>query len=315
MIPGNKLNRMYICVASQKSLFTKKIESQTIVFQRLRYSSSHSLANGPASTLPASLDSPTRKPGQAAFSYYYSVGKAYLGFYKTGMKNIYYNYKASQKIEDIIESKYGGKLSQAVKEKAISRSDFQLLTRNWHDIKRVPLFGLMFAVFGEFTPLVVLAIGNIVPLTCRIPAQITKERKKLEERRRKIIEPSASFKSTEGSPVSLEPKILAQINTSLGLSSQFWNFFGGPPHLILKRRVKKRLEYLRLDDELLEVAGGVHKMCTEEVKMALVERGIDVLGRDESLLRDDLKSWLGSRKKVAQEKLILSRPSEWPYRV
>ncbi|TQS37376.1 hypothetical protein Golomagni_02151 [Golovinomyces magnicellulatus] len=311
---GSKLNRIYICAASQKSLFTKKIESQTIIIQRLRYSSSHSLANGPASTLPASLDSPVRKPGQATLSYYYSVGKAYLGFYKTGIKNIYYNYKASQKIEDLIESKYGGKLTQAVRENAISRSDFQLLTRNWHDIKRVPLFGLMFAVFGEFTPLIVLAIGNIVPLTCRIPAQITKERKKLEERRRKIFEQSAPFKPTEGGHVSLGPKSLAKINASLGLSSQLWKFIGGPPLLILKRRVKKRLEYLRLDDELIESAGGVHKMCTEEVKMALVERGIDVLGRDESLLRDDLKSWLVSRKKFAQEKLILTRPSEWPCR-
>lgn len=45
-------------------------------------------ANGPISTLPAPLDvPPPRKPGEGIFGYYFKVGKGYLTFYKTGLKN------------------------------------------------------------------------------------------------------------------------------------------------------------------------------------------------------------------------------------
>ncbi|POS86279.1 hypothetical protein EPUL_001202 [Erysiphe pulchra] len=279
-----------------------------IQFQRFQSASNLSLANGPLTTLPTELKFPVRERNQNVISYYFCVGKEYLKFYKVGIKNIYYNYKASLPIQELIDSKYEGSVSQAINANAISRSDFQLLTRNWHDLKRVPLFGLLFAMFGEFTPLIVMALGNIVPLTCRTPAQITRERERLERLRRRAFQQITSQLPTwPGS--GLGSKQLMQISISLGLSSKIWSLFGGPPAVILRRNVKKRLEYLGYDDRLIEIAGGVKKMSIEEVKMALVERGIDVVGRAETELRYDLESWLKSRRGVSYsyERLLLTR--------
>ncbi|KUI62746.1 hypothetical protein VP1G_09860 [Cytospora mali] len=41
----------------------------------------------------------------------------------------------------------------------------------------------MLLVCGEFTPLVVLAVPGVVPITCRIPQQVEKLRRKAEDRR------------------------------------------------------------------------------------------------------------------------------------
>ena len=140
-----------------------------------------SKVNGPISTLPAPLTIPTQLPGQSYFpSYLFSLGKAYIGFYKTGVKNIYYNFQAARPIQTLIDKKYNFSLSSAVSANALTRSELQLLVRNWHDMKRVPAFALVLIICGEFTPLVVIALTGIVPWTCRIPKQIDSDRRKLE---------------------------------------------------------------------------------------------------------------------------------------
>lgn len=90
----------------------------------------------------------------------------------------------------------------------------------------------------------------------------------------------------------------------------------------------KRVEYLEMDDRLIERAGGVKDMDVEEVRMALVERGVDVLGREGKGMKSELSAWLKSREKVSVERLLLTRygsfagifgdvtnftrPSAWP---
>lgn len=81
----------------------------------------------------------------------------------------------------------------------------------------------------------------------------------------------------------------------------------GLPDSILRRKVVKRVQYLELDDGLIRKDGGVGEMDVEEVRMALVERGIDILGKDEPQLKADLNAWLGSREKVPAERLFLTR--------
>ncbi|KAJ5299368.1 hypothetical protein N7476_010925 [Penicillium atrosanguineum] len=55
--------------------------------------------DAPASTLPAPLDLPTVLPANAQTSdklkRLVTIGRAYLAFYKTGLKNVYRNYRAS----------------------------------------------------------------------------------------------------------------------------------------------------------------------------------------------------------------------------
>jgi hypothetical protein len=239
------------------------------------------------------------------------VGKAYLTFYKTGVKNIYTNFKASRPIQHSIDTKHNSSLSAAVQAGALTRSQFQLLVRNWHDVKRVPIFGLVFIVCGEFTPLVVVLLSNIVPWTCRIPKQIQSDRKKLEERRRisfrNLTLPPPQEKGVQG----LERMQLLHISWSLGLSSSVWDWLGGKlpglPTFLLRRKVGRRVEYLGMDDKLIGEGGGMEKMNIEECRMACVERGIDVMGRSDQNIREDLNIWLGSREKASVEHLLLTR--------
>ena len=271
-----------------------------------------SKVNGPASTLPAPLDLPPRQPSQSYFpSYLFSLGKAYASFYKTGVKNIYTNFQSSRPLQRSLDTQYRGSLAAAISANALSRSDFQLLHRNWHDIKRVPMFGLVFLICGEFTPLVVIALSNVVPWTCRIPKQIESDRRKLEERR------SISFRNltmeppTRSGTEQLRRQQLIHISWSLGLSSRIWDWLGGQypglPTGILKGKVRRRVQYLEMDDKLIRECGGVREMEEQEVRMACVERGINVQGRSEGGVRTDLGAWLKSAEKAPIERLLLTR--------
>lgn len=160
--------------------------------------------------------------------------------------------------------------------------------------------------------MVVIALSGVVPFTCRIPKQIDSDRKKLEERR------SISFRNLTATPPDknvvaeqLERMQLLHISWSLGLSSSAWDWLGGQlpglPTAILKKRVAKRVEYLKNDDYLIVKGGGVEEMNIEEVKIALVERGLNVLGKDEQALRSSLEAWILARKGESVERLLLTR--------
>ena len=41
--------------------------------------------------------------------------------------------------------------------------------------------------------------------------------------------------------------------------------------------------------------------------MALVERGVDVLGKGDAQLKGDLNAWLKARERVPAERLLLTR--------
>lgn len=173
------------------------------------------------------------------------------------------------------------------------------------------MFALVVLICGEFTPLVVVALSNVVPWTCRIPKQVAGDRRKLEERRaisfRNLTVPPPSSPGVE----NLERMQLLHISWSLGLSSRLWDWIGGQlpglPTGLLRSKVAKRVEYLEVDDGLIWMYGGVEEMTAEEVKMACVERGINVLERGEKELRGELKGWLESRESVPTERLLLTR--------
>lgn len=68
-----------------------------------------------------------------------------------------------------------------------------------------------------------------------------------------------------------------------------------PPSWLVRRRVGARLRYLAQDDALLVQAGGVAALEDDEVALACVDRGIDMLNKKAhvSELRDKLARWLG----------------------
>lgn len=268
-------------------------------------------ANPPASTRPPPLSLPARDPAASTFSHLFATGKAYLTFYKTGFKQIYTNTRlvwslgSASGIPPDTPAPAGHPAEPPTLRPSTTTRSTELLKRRWrHDIRRLPLFALMFIVCGEFTPLVVLALPSVVPLTCRIPRQIEKLRRATEERRRassarirdKMHTSSAgSSSSTEGTPVLSRAEVTAHIARSLGLISPLWDRLPLADSIVAplaSRRVRAHVAYLDRDGHLLSQAGGVRALEDDEVALACEDRGLAVVDRSAAELRDSLGRWV-----------------------
>ncbi|KAJ5772081.1 hypothetical protein N7520_002610 [Penicillium odoratum] len=168
--------------------------------------------NAPLSTLPADLDLPETLPSYAGapakIQRIVALGRAYLTFYKTGLKNVFRNYRASlplrrelglpayfpisppRKVSNPIplEGVNGGpapsRNTYDLRNLALGRGQFQLVRRSARDVRRMIPFTLILIICGEFTPLIVPIIGSsITPATCRVPGQIAKERETASKRK------------------------------------------------------------------------------------------------------------------------------------
>jgi len=183
---------------------------------------------------------------------------------------------------------------------------------------RIPIFGVLFLILGEWLPLVAIFFTPLLPYTCRIPKQVEGERRVLERRRR------ASFAAVTDGVVDtgldipgkgaggLNKSQLLHISRSLGLHGRVWDLSGGflPPVLLVREKVKRRLAYLEQDDALLRRDGGVETLRDEEVMIACEERGIDVLGQDVETLRDLLRHWVdGWTEEGSALSRLLTRPA------
>ena len=171
-------------------------------------------------------------------------------------------------------------------------------------------------ICGEFTPLVVVFVSGVVPRTCYIPRQIESQREKAEKRRKESFR-MGTVEEEKGVPTTvgdLNKKALLHVGASLGLYRSIWDKIGvsiWPPMPLLRSRVRKEVDYLGLDDMAIERDGGVQGMELDEVKIALEERGLDVLGKNEELLRRSLKEWLGAKEKETVVARLVTRPSSW----
>jgi hypothetical protein len=249
---------------------------------------------------------------------YVALGRAYLSFYKTGLKNVYHNYRASLPLRRSLglpaylpsspppapspsattDSKTKTKTTTfraAVQSQNLSRANFQLVRRAAYDLRRMIPFGLILIVCGEFTPLAVLALGNAVtPFTCRVPAQIKKAREQRAARKRAALAAhQAQARGSVTGPVpgsDAEFELLAsefaharwverasaqeilQACAALGLVKTHTR----PSALVswlYRPRLRRYVEYLALDDELIRQGGGVPAMEAAEVRIAVEERG------------------------------------------
>jgi hypothetical protein len=144
--------------------------------------------NPPPSTRPPPLEVPDTNPAISKLSNLIATGKAYLRFYKSGLKNTWRNWRALDAVRDRhnIRSTHSNSLFQAVTSpgSTFSRSDYQLLRRGSRDVRRLLPFGVVLAICGEFTPFVVLFMSSVVPKICWIPAQVLADKKKWEDRRK-----------------------------------------------------------------------------------------------------------------------------------
>lgn len=273
--------------------------------------------NPPPSTRPAEITLPDPVARSAATSdklkRYVALGRAYLRFYKTGLKNVYHNYRASIPLRRSLGlSAYlpTSPPPSTIRSADISRSNFQLIRRAAYDVRRIIPFTLTLIICGEFTPILVLFLGNaITPFTCRIPRQVAKEGAQRSTRKAAAL--LAHQVAASGSLVPFavgseqELDLLAGCYADVGWAEKasaaevlracavlglarsheqsVW--FGG----VYRRRLRRYAEYLALDDGLIREGGGVKYMEADEVRIAVLERG----GVDAGNGRPD---WEGERE-------------------
>lgn len=227
------------------------------------------------------------------------------------------------------DRKRGPIFEQAMNDGTLDRSKFLLIRRTQPEMLRAPLFAVIFMVLGEWTPLILMGVPSVVPVTCRLPGQVDKTRTKMEERRAKefngqqvkvnthrqiatknLLGPYASFAPTQWE--GLYHGHAVHINRSLGLYSTIWDSLGvRVPSSVLYKRLAKALKHVHTDDLLILKEGGAKaiemSMSFEEVKMALVDRAVDIMGREDKELRDVLMAWIASRKVTDVPTLLLTR--------
>jgi hypothetical protein len=292
--------------------------------------------NPPSTTLPAALNVPERQPDQGTIKYYVSVGRSYWAFYKTGVKNVWRNGQERRRLVRRARASThktpppampDTKQNTVLDERGLgqyenypfTRAEFQFFTRAWRDAKRIPIFIILLAVFGEYLPLVVMFCTPLVPYTCRIPKQIQKAREKIEEKRSQSFRgqlgsvPTQHKNGTNEDVQKLEQLDAAQIDhlgRSLGLYFGFWDRLGAvwPPRMMLRKKVNKKLQYLELDDALFRRDGGVKLLNSEEeIKIAAEDRGIDILNRSTEEIQRLLEAWESGAKDGKTLSMLLSR--------
>ncbi|PWY67554.1 hypothetical protein BO70DRAFT_366291 [Aspergillus heteromorphus CBS 117.55] len=293
--------------------------------------------NPPPSTRPADLNLPATLPKDAPpaskLKRYIAVGRAYLTFYKTGLKNVYHNYRAALPLRRSLglpvylpsspppAARHAAAFRKSLLSSDLSRSQFQLLRRSAYDVRRMIPFALILIVCGEMTPLAVLALGNAVtPLTCRVPRQLEKERIKRSVRKRDALVPVGSVTApTVGSDAEMsalrrmaDPEWIRDADdhavlracAALGLAKTHTRptWWVG---LIYRPRLNRYAEYLDLDDGLIRSCGGVSRMEASEVRMAVEERGrvgVGLTGGEDGweVEREErrwLEKWLAARER------------------
>jgi hypothetical protein len=269
--------------------------------------------NPPISTYAPELNVPVRGGEQGFISYIWKSGRSYLSFYKTSVGNV----RSTSKLARSLREKAKGKDPSQV----LTRAEWQIVARSRKDMLRLPAFGLIFLIFGEWTPLLVMYITPIIPEPSRIPRQVHSDLSKLEARRharqRKVsldaMRLMARDRGVAGSgghdvvasahtirttnPLDLTLFELMLASARFNCHSKLWDWaMLTPPKFWLKRNLRKTYEYLRTDDRLIERDGGHQGLEMREVQRACVERGMDVLGKKEGEMRRSLEGWCAEKK-------------------
>ncbi|BFZ58379.1 hypothetical protein PYCC9005_005441 [Savitreella phatthalungensis] len=259
-----------------------------------------SVINAPT-TLPPPLELPSRDRDTGLFRHLIKVGKAYLGFYKAGARQVMTNRRLSKQIKLVMSDRTSisipgdavdhltGKVIDSPKPPPpglpprLTRSEFQLVRRHAADLKKLAPFAVLFAVLGEWLPLFVGILTPILPGTVLLPKQIKSRRL-----RRAKIEVASGDVRAEAARLGVVSRYLAPVY----------------PRGWLETRLDRHRRYLLQDDRLLKEwwKGG-----SESVAGSGYESELDSAGRqrssdgrqgevaDEDLSNDELELALEER--------------------
>ncbi|KAM0461150.1 hypothetical protein ACHAPV_004464 [Trichoderma viride] len=275
--------------------------------------------NPPASTRPPPLEAV--EPQSSKIKYYFKLGKAYVIFFKDGVKAIMANRRLiNEKVKALPNEERPSMFKPHHIPSTFSRADWVLLWRTRHDLMRLPLFALFFLIAEDLTPLLVVFLPGILPYTCRFPRLLSITREKAEQRRK------AAFNELESqhphgalSPGLTKGLAHRHLLKSLDLSGRMWDRLGFTPPGMWAIKGRLRMIFLEIDDQRLLQDGGPLGLEIEELRIACSDRGINILGKSETELKTKLGDWLrltaaedlGERKR-RMAALLLTRPENWP---
>ncbi|KAJ6086935.1 hypothetical protein N7467_005849 [Penicillium canescens] len=275
--------------------------------------------NAPSSTFPAEIVTPAPISPSAGLpdklKRFVEIGRTYLTFYKTGLKNVYRNYRISIPLRKELGlsvyfpvspprtvSHNNANAPSIRKESRLGRAQFQLVCRSARDVRRMIPFTMILIVCGEFTPLIVPIFGSaITPATCRVPSQVEKER--ISATKRKIAALDVHVTASKDNSLSLlrsssdeqlhllakqfadpawaasaDPASVLRATAVFGLVKRHDRAAGTLlAGMIYRPRLARHVEYLAIDDGMIRAGGGVRAMNAAEVRIAVEERGgVDV---------------------------------------
>ncbi|KAM0483718.1 hypothetical protein ACHAPX_002214 [Trichoderma viride] len=275
--------------------------------------------NPPASTRPPPLEAV--EPQSSKIKYYFKLGKAYVIFFKDGVKAIMANRRlVNEKVKALPNEERPSMFKPHHIPSTFSRADWVLLWRTRHDLMRLPLFALFFLIAEDLTPILVIFLPGILPYTCRFPRLLSITREKAEQRHK------AAFNELESQHPqgALSPgltKVVAHrhLLKSLDLSGRMWDRLGFTPPGMWAIKGRLRMIFLEIDDQRLLQDGGPLGLEIEELRLACSDRGINILGKSETQLQTKLGDWLrltaaedlGERRR-RMAALLLTRPENWP---
>ncbi|KAL0942585.1 letm1-like protein [Colletotrichum truncatum] len=280
--------------------------------------------NPVASSRPAPLELPERQPDQSKFSHLFAQAKTYIKFYKSGLSAVFANRRHIQGVIATKSKTVEGFRSPSVftpglVPKGFSRADWVLLWRVRHDILRVPLFGVVLLICGEFTPLIVIFVDGVVPYTCRLPRQLNASFVQAEERRHKSFADFERAAPQGAIPGTARAAARKHVLRSLHLPGMMWEKVGFFPPGMWATKGRLRMAFLEGDDKLLLRDGGVAGLEEQEVRIACTERGIDCIGRDDAELRSLLDKWLRltdaeetAERRKRMTVMLTTRTENWP---
>lgn len=257
---------------------------------------------------------PARKADQNFIKWLWSAGRAYLSFYKSGISHVRQTAKLAKTLRNKAAQDSNKDMSQV-----LTRAEWQLVRRSRSDVLRLPVFGVLVLLLGEWLPVVVLYITPVIPEVCRIPQQVERALRKREDKRqdrlRKIGLDAMRLLSKDrpsgASASSYDPSSMSLSKGHAALPGKNWQDMTlfelcltaaqldcypalfdwvplTPPKWLLQRNVSKKMEYLATDRKLIDRDGGLNGLNAEEVRRACVDRGLPVLGKREDELRKAL---------------------------
>lgn len=248
--------------------------------------------NPPASTRPPPLQAV--EPQASKIKYYFKLGKAYVIFFKDGVKAIMANRRLiNEKVKALPNEERPSMFKPRHIPSTFSRADWVLLWRTRHDLMRLPLFALFFIIAEDLTPLLIVFLPGILPYTCRFPRLLSITREKAEQRRKAAFN-ELEIQHPHGalSPGITKAMAHRHLLKSLDLSGRMWDRLGFTPPGMWAIKGRLRMIFLEIDDNRLLQDGGPLGLEAEELRIACSERGINILGKSETQLKTKLGDWL-----------------------